>query len=113
MLFRSEDWKGGRVEMFELRKGVGKGEMARVVYGGMRGEDAVVAREDCVLIYDLRVRSFSHEASNELLTIPAVSTRFNTSRRRSYALSRYPPRAKPIPLPRHLSPHSFPLNTSS
>jgi hypothetical protein len=64
-LGRSAAWGGSQPQMYRLRKrkrkkGVGGGEtsgMARVAWGGMRGADAVVAVEDEVLLYDLRVRS--------------------------------------------------------
>ena len=57
-------WGGFQPQMYRLRKrrrkkGAG-GEtsgMARLAWGGMRGADAVVAVEDEVLLYDLRVRS--------------------------------------------------------
>lgn len=54
------DWQGGRPEMFRLRRGKKKGEagysgFVRVAYGGSRGSDAIVALEDEVLLYDLRV----------------------------------------------------------
>ncbi|BGP30096.1 hypothetical protein JCM10296v2_001848 [Rhodotorula toruloides] len=53
------DWKGGRPEVFRLRRGRKKGigdysGMARVEWGGARGCDAVVALQDEVLLYDLR-----------------------------------------------------------
>lgn len=59
------DWKGGRPEVFRLRRGRKKGigdysGMARVVWGGARGNDAVVALEDELLLYDLRVRTYPH-----------------------------------------------------
>lgn len=52
--------EGGRTEMFRLRKG-GKDrlEMGRITYGGVRGDDAVVASETEVLLYDLRVLAIS------------------------------------------------------
>lgn len=53
------DWTGEKPEMFRLRKGR-KGEgyrgRVRIGYGGARGLDAVVALDDEVLLYDLRVR---------------------------------------------------------
>ena len=59
------DWRGAQPEMFRLRAGGKKGEagysgMARVQCGGVRGTDAVVAVEDEVFLYDLRVRPFPH-----------------------------------------------------
>lgn len=59
------DWRGAQPEMFRLRAGRKKGEggcsgMARVQCGGVRGTDAVVAVEDEVLLYDLRVRLLPH-----------------------------------------------------
>ncbi|BGP13889.1 hypothetical protein JCM10213_002528 [Rhodosporidiobolus nylandii] len=56
----SSPWAEGRApEIFRLRKGRKKGEggysgFARVEYGGMRGNGAVVGLEDEVLLYDLR-----------------------------------------------------------
>lgn len=57
-------WGGTQPQMYRLRKRrrkkIAGGEtsgMARVAWGGMRGVDAVVAVEDEVLLYDLRVRS--------------------------------------------------------
>lgn len=49
---------GSKPELFRLRKGRGgaKSGFGRVVFGGRRGVDAVVASEDTVLLYDLRVR---------------------------------------------------------
>ena len=42
--------------MFRLRRGAeGRNEMGRVVVGGLRGLDAVVANEHEALLYDLRV----------------------------------------------------------
>ncbi|ORY58693.1 hypothetical protein BCR35DRAFT_355386 [Leucosporidium creatinivorum] len=68
------DWKGGKPEMFRLRKGRKKGVMgyggfARVGYGGGRGSDAVVALEDEVLLYDLR----SPTSSTTLVTPDLLS----------------------------------------
>lgn len=71
-----KDWAGGQPEMFRLRRGRKKGVggysgMARVQCGGVRGTDAVVAVEDEVLLYDLRVRSFmSSEPRRAMLTFP-------------------------------------------
>ena len=58
------DWRGQLPEMFRLRRGKKAGDSSysrfvRVAYGGARGSDAIVALEDEVLQYDLRVRIFS------------------------------------------------------
>lgn len=64
---------GGKPEMFRLRRGKKKGlqgysGFARVAYGGARGSDALVALEDEVLSYDLRVSSvFAPTLSAELM----------------------------------------------
>ena len=95
-------WGGFQPQMYRLRKrrrkkGAG-GEtsgMARVAWGGMRAADAIVAVEDEVLLYDLRVRSSCRRCTKLAAVLTSqswspVADQRDRPRRRERAVGTFP-----------------------